>query len=83
MQTFDFTAVVEDYGIEQALRSYRAYLVRMYDDVKDFRWFGQRWARAIDNLDFEARYLAEHGYCHMFNNTYYADGKVLSGRHYN
>jgi hypothetical protein len=77
-----FNAILEDHGIEQAMRSCRAELVREYERSKDFRWYGLHWERAIQNHDFEAKWMNEHGFCHKFGYTYYADGTSLSGHHY-
>lgn len=67
-----FDAIVEDHGLHQALQSHRAALLREYEQRKDFRWHGQRWQRAVDNIDFEIKWLAAHGSCTVFRTTYQA-----------
>lgn len=67
-----FDEIVEDYGLEQAMRSRRAYLITMYEQDKDFRAFGLRWKRDIDNHDFETSWLTSHGNCRVYGSDYHA-----------
>jgi hypothetical protein len=77
-----FDEIIEDYGIEQAMRSRRASLVRSYEQEKGFRWYGLQWERDIESHDFNAKWCADHGYCHLYGHTYYADGRSEAGYHY-
>jgi hypothetical protein len=72
MNKSKFDEIVEDYGLEQAMRSRRASLVREYEQDKDFRCFGLKWQRAIESHDFEAGWLTSHGSCRVYGYDYNA-----------